>query len=80
MKKMTSILFALLSVMIFGAIYKLIEIYFSFGVQEMPFFGALSATGFYTSMSQNISGVLAAFALIIYFDNIIRLRKFQIIQ
>jgi hypothetical protein len=80
MKKPASILFALSGVIIFGAIYKLIEIYFFYSLQVMPFLGALSVTGFYTSMSQNLSGVLAAFALIIYFDNIIRIKSFKLIQ
>lgn len=80
LKKPSSILFALTGVIIFGAIYKLVEIYFLFGLQVMPFFSALSVTGFYTSMSQNLSGVLAAFALIIYFDNLIRIKNFQLAQ
>ena len=58
-------------ILVLGVIYKLCEIYFFYGLHDTPFFTALSITGFYASISQNVAGMLAAFAVIIYFDSLI---------
>jgi hypothetical protein len=75
MKKMPSFIMALVIVLICGAIYKLIEIFGFYHLGNIPFFTALELTGFYASMSQNLAGMLAAFALIIYFDNLVPIGK-----
>jgi hypothetical protein len=62
-------------ILVLGVIYKLCEIYLFYGMRNFPFFTALSITGFYASISENIAGMLAAFALVIYFDSLIPIWK-----
>ena len=52
-----------------GSIYKYFEIVNSLPVQKIPLDKMLEITGFYTSASENIAGILAAFTFIIYFEN-----------
>jgi len=75
MRKMPSFLMVFVIVLICGAIYKLIEIFCFYHLGNIPFFTALALTGFFASMSQNVAGMLAAFALIIYFDNLVKIGK-----
>jgi hypothetical protein len=75
MKKIHSFITAFIIVLICGAIYKLIEIFGFYHLGNRPFFAALSLAGFYASMSQNLAGMLAAFALIIYFDKLVPIGK-----
>jgi hypothetical protein len=52
-----------------GSIYKYFEIVNSLPAEKIPLDKLLAITGFYTSMSENIAGILAAFTFIIYFEN-----------
>jgi hypothetical protein len=58
-----------------GVIYKLFEIQPCLNANNMPYFKTLMICGFFTSMSQNLGGIFAAFALIIYFDDLLPFRK-----
>jgi hypothetical protein len=70
-------LFALVAsvIMVLGGIYKLIEIFWFNNLREMPFFFALKISGFRDSMCQNFAGILAAFMLTIFWDNIVSMSK-----
>jgi len=73
LQRSTSFVVVFLAILIFGAIYKVFEIignplFHSFSSVEI-----LRITGFYISMSQNIAGILFAFAFITYFENFLRI-------
>jgi len=75
MRKMRSFMIVLVTVLICGTVYKLIEIFGFYHFGNIPFFTALALTGFYASISLNLAGMMAAFALIIYFDNLALIGK-----
>ena len=54
---------------IIGSIYKYFEIVNSLPAEKMALDKILMVTGFYTSVSENIAGILTAFTFIIYFEN-----------
>ncbi len=58
----------IISTFVIGCIYKYWEI-FSQALPDLGFAKILEITGFYTSMSQNIAGILAAIYIVKYFFN-----------
>lgn len=68
MKKLPTFALIFIAVLIFGTTYKFIEIFCFYDMGGLPFFDALAMAGFYASMSLNLSGMLASFAMAIYFD------------
>ena len=73
MRKTYSFITTFIVAFIFGAIYKYFEITGNtkIDIHSMPLSKLLELTGFYFSMSQNIAGILSAYALIIYFDKLV---------
>ncbi len=76
-RKWAPFVWVFMIVSIIGVIYKFFEIYYISHFPEVSVYNALIFSGFFTSISQNTSGILAAFSLIIYFEHIIPLRKLR---
>jgi hypothetical protein len=67
-KKTTSFYLLVVTTFVVGLVYKYFEIQSFLPVQNLSLTKFLVVTGFYISMSENISGILAACTMILYFD------------
>jgi hypothetical protein len=67
-RKLPSFMFSISATLLAGCIYKYLEIIDKVtNIQQYPLKDLIEATGCYTSMSQNIAGVLATMFVIKYF-------------
>lgn len=73
LRKLSSIVILVVVTLIVGAVYKYLEISGQGLLHAYPVRDLLAITGCYTSMSQNIAGLLAAILLIEYVLSYIRL-------
>jgi hypothetical protein len=66
--KATSFFLLVVTTLVVGLIYKYFEIQSFLPVQNLSLARFLVVTGFYISMSENLSGILAACTMILYFE------------